>query len=68
GHYRHADELLLKFVLPFEVRAQAMEALYRMNVTYASLFPDLEGLARASAYELEVIWERLVQDYLAAER
>lgn len=68
AHYRHADELLLKFVLPYEVRAQAMEALYRMNVTYASLFPDLEGLARASAYELEVIWERLVQDFLAAEK
>lgn len=65
GHYRHPDDLLIKFVLPFEVRAAAMESLYRMNVTYASLFPDLEGLARASAYELEMIWEKLVEDFLA---
>ena len=43
-----------------------MEALYRMNVTYANLFPDLDGLAKASAYELEVIWERLVEDYQAS--
>lgn len=64
--YRREDDLLVKFVLPIQVRAEAMEALYRMNVTYANLFPDLEGLAKASAYELEVIWERLVEDYLAA--
>jgi hypothetical protein len=68
GHYRHGEELLLKFVLPIAVRAEAMEALYRMNVTYANLFPDLEGLAKASAYELEVVWERLVEDYLAGRQ
>ena len=65
-HYRHDDDLLLKIVLPIGVRAQAMEALYRMNVTYANLFPDLDGLAMASAYELEVIWERLVEDFQAS--
>lgn len=60
--YASQEPLLIKYVLPHEVRAQAMEALYRMNVTYASLFPDLEGLARASAYELEVIWGRQLEE------
>jgi hypothetical protein len=57
------EQLLIKYVLPEGMRAEAMDALYRMNVTSASLFPDLEGLARASAYELEVVWDRLVEDY-----
>lgn len=61
--YAAREQLLIKYVLPLELRAEAMDALYRMNVTSATLFPDLEGLARASAYELEVIWERLVEDY-----
>ena len=47
--------LLVKYVLPQTMRAQAMQHLYRMNVTNASLFPDLEGLARSTAYELEVV-------------
>ncbi len=54
--------LLVKYVLPQTMRAQAMQHLYRMNVTNASLFPDLEGLARSTAYELEVVWERLLDD------
>jgi hypothetical protein len=33
-----------------------MHALYRMNVTQATLFPDLDGLARSIAYELEEAW------------
>ena len=61
--YGDSDQLLTKFVLGKEMRHQAMEALYRMNVTYASLFPDLEGLAKASAYELEMVWDRLIEDY-----
>ena len=40
-----------------------VRALYRMNVTYATLFPDLDGLARSVSYELEAIWGRLVEDY-----
>jgi hypothetical protein len=27
-----------------------------MNITYANLFPDLDGLARSLAYELEFHW------------
>jgi hypothetical protein len=53
------EPLIVKYVLPIGMRPHAMNALYRMNVTCASLFPDIEGLARATAYELEVIWERL---------
>lgn len=48
GHEQDAP-LLIKYVLA--LRAEAMEALYRMNVTTATLLPDLEGLAMASAYE-----------------
>lgn len=63
--YDHGSDLLVKYVLPLTIRSQAMQALYRMNITYATLFPDLEGLAISSAYELEVVWESLVQEYLA---
>jgi len=59
--------LLVKYVLPQAMRSEAMQSLYRMNVTNASLFPDLEGLARAAAYELEVVWERLVEDFRAQD-
>jgi hypothetical protein len=33
-----------------------MLSLYNMNVTQASLFPDLDGLARSMAYEAEFHW------------
>lgn len=55
-HYDPSGELLLKIVLPAELREAAMRALYRMNITYATLFPDLDGLARSMGYELEVAW------------
>lgn len=61
--YDAGEPLIIKYVLPLEVRAEAMQALYRMNVTNSSLFPDLEGLARSSAYELEVVWERLIDEF-----
>lgn len=38
------------------VRADGMRALYAMNITYATLFPDLDGLAQSLAYELEFHW------------
>lgn len=43
-------------VLAQLMRAAAMHALYRMNITQATLFPDLHGLARSIAYELEEAW------------
>jgi hypothetical protein len=44
------------------MRGEAMRALYRMNITNATLFPDLEGLARSIAFELEIIWPGLIDD------
>lgn len=38
------------------VRAEAMRDLYLMNMTSATLFPDLDGLSRSLAYELETHW------------
>ncbi|MEY2682399.1 MAG: hypothetical protein RIQ66_960, partial [Pseudomonadota bacterium] len=61
--YQTDAELLVKYVLPQSIRDEAMKSLYRMNITQATLLPDLEGLARASAYELEVVWESLVEDF-----
>jgi len=48
--------ILAKFVLANSVREQGMRELYRMNITYATLFPDLDGLARSMGYELEFHW------------
>jgi hypothetical protein len=62
-HYGGSQDLLTRFVLPLSMRTEAMHALYRMNVTYATLFADLDGLARSVSYELEAIWPRLVEDY-----
>lgn len=56
---RHPGTTLVKFVLRREaVRQTAMRELYRMNITHATLFPDLDGLARSLAYELEFKWWR----------
>jgi len=50
------DTLIKKIVLPRALRGEAMKALYRMNITNATLFPDLDGLARSIRTELEMIW------------
>jgi len=54
--YDESAPLLKKIVLPPAVREEAMKALYRMNVTNATLFPDLDGLARSIGMELEIVW------------
>ena len=55
--YANPKETLIKFVLPAsKIREKGMRELYRMNITQASLFPDLDGLARSLAYELEYHW------------
>lgn len=55
--YRAPRGMLVKFILPaVKVRADGMWSLYRMNLTHATLFPDLDGLARSLAYELETEW------------
>jgi hypothetical protein len=50
------QDLLAKFVLTNAVRETGMRELYRMNITYATLFPDLDGLAKSLGYELEFHW------------
>jgi FRG domain len=55
--YPSPKQTLIKFILPAEkVREKGMHELYRMNITQATLFPDLDGLARSLAYELEFHW------------
>jgi hypothetical protein len=53
---RDQKNILAKLVLANSVREQGMRELYRMNITYATLFPDLDGLARSMGYELEFHW------------
>jgi hypothetical protein len=56
-HLDNPTEVLVKFLLPVEkIRSEGMKSLYRMNITQATLFPGLDGLARSMAYELEFRW------------
>lgn len=57
SNYQGSETLLVKLELDARaLRADAMRALYSMNITNATLFPDLDGLARSMAYELEYHW------------
>jgi len=56
GTYGDSAALLKKVILPLSMRSEAMKALYRMNITSATLFPDLDGLARSIGLELEMTW------------
>jgi len=50
------ENILAKIVLTNAVREVGMRELYRMNITFATLFPDLDGLAKSMGYELEFHW------------
>jgi hypothetical protein len=50
------ENIMAKLVLANAVREVGMRELYRMNITYATLFPDLDGLAKSMGYELEFHW------------
>jgi hypothetical protein len=56
--YESGEPLIERAVLHPRLRSEGMHALYRMNITQATLFPDLEGLARSIAQELDEIWPR----------
>jgi hypothetical protein len=56
GGYPEPEDILAKFILHHRVRETGMRELYRMNITSATLFPDLDGLARSMAFELEFHW------------
>jgi hypothetical protein len=52
-----ARDSVVKFVLNTpKIRRRALEELYLMNISNATLFPGLDGLARSLAYELEFHW------------
>lgn len=56
--YPGEGELLIEFILDTaNLRADAMASLYSMNITQATLFPGLDGLARSMAYEFEYSWQ-----------
>lgn len=51
-------DAIVKIVLEASgMRRESMEELYHMNITNATLFPGLDGLARSLAFELEYNWE-----------
>jgi hypothetical protein len=51
---QHARNVITKFILPrTEVRDTGLRELYRMNISYATLFPGLDGLAESMRQELE---------------
>jgi hypothetical protein len=57
GRQRQAADTMVKFILPAHlIRETGMRELYRMNITWATLFPDLDGLSRSLRYELEFHW------------
>jgi hypothetical protein len=57
SRYPEPENMIAKFVLSADkLRDTGLRELYRMNITYATLFPDLDGLARSLAYELEFHW------------
>jgi hypothetical protein len=47
---------IVKFEIDVMARKEAMSELYKMNISDATLFPGLDGLARSLAYELEFHW------------
>jgi hypothetical protein len=57
GRFPDPQTAMVKFILPSNlIRETAMRELYRMNITWATLFPDMDGLARSLRYELEFHW------------
>jgi len=55
--YPSPERTVVKFVLDTaKVRDEAMFNFYNMNITNATLFPGLDGMARSLSYELEFHW------------
>lgn len=44
---------VIKIVLPYGIRDDALRELRLMNITAATLFPGLDGLARSLSYYLQ---------------
>jgi hypothetical protein len=57
GDYPCSKDVIIKFELnTSKVRKEAMQDLYVTNIREATLFPDMDGMARSLAYELEFHW------------
>lgn len=56
NNYPNPKEVLVKFMITKELREDVMLKLYSMNITYYTLFPGLDGLARSMGYESERHW------------
>ena len=56
SRYSHQKPLVKYVLKTSKLRATAMRKLYSMNVTYYTLFPGLDGLARSMGFESEYNW------------
>jgi hypothetical protein len=48
------EKAVIKVILPLSIHHDALQDLWNMNVTNATLFPDLGGFARSLYYYLRV--------------
>ena len=56
SNYHSKSDLVKKIVLPKHMRQEGLRMLYRMNITNATLFPDLEGLSK------HLLWKHLKEE------
>ncbi|MEM9324412.1 MAG: FRG domain-containing protein [Bacteroidota bacterium] len=57
GNKKRLGKGIVKFELDTaKIRHELLRRLYNMNITNATLFPDLDGLARSMALEYELHW------------
>lgn len=56
SRYSHPQPVVKYVLKTRELRATAMRKLYSMNITYYTLFPGLDGLARSMGFEAEYNW------------
>ncbi len=55
-NYVDGEKCVKKIILKKEIRDEAMRDLYRSNITEATLFPGIDGMARSLAFDLEIHW------------
>lgn len=57
GDYPRSDEVMVKFEFDTKsIRQSAMKDLYNSNISEATLFPGIDGMAKSLAFELEYHW------------
>ncbi len=63
---------LKQVLLPYEIKDDVMKLLYRMNITYTTLYPDIEGFGKSlkHLYHIDDIMnlENEITDYLSYKR